>query len=413
MADQIQPAPVARPPDDPAQESLHHALRASFNLLRALMVVLVVAYFLSGVFYVNPGERGLVVRFGQLRTNPETGSPIFEPGLRWALPDPFDEKIRISGQEHSLQIDTFLFRRSEPEMGKPLSEIVPDSTSLKPGVDGAMLSGDKNLSHGLWTLRYRVEQADQFVANIGENTGAFEPLLRRLAEEAVVRTASSRRVEEITYTALDSVAREVQQRLQASLDALQSGVQITSLTPETIEPGRVKSAYLEVLNAANASKQQEEQARQRREQLLNQAAGASYPQLLEAIDRYSAAQDSGDDEALQAARQTIEFALQSAGGQAAAELRQAQARASELRETVRQEVEHFRFYVLAYRQNPELTVLGLWSRVREAILGSKANETFFVPTEGDEIEIITNRDPMRAIEADMERFRRSATGEQP
>jgi hypothetical protein len=43
--------------------------------------------------------------------------------------------------------------------------------------------------------------------------------------------------------------------------------------------------------------------------------------------------------------------------------------------------------------------------MREAILSSKENEILFVPPFG-EIEILINTDPNRAIEAEMERYRR-------
>jgi sulfur relay (sulfurtransferase) DsrF/TusC family protein len=42
--------------------------------------------------------------------------------------------------------------------------------------------------------------------------------------------------------------------------------------------------------------------------------------------------------------------------------------------------------------------------MRDAILSSKENDIFFVPEAG-EIEIITNRDPQKLIERDLQRYK--------
>ena len=57
-----------------------------------------------------------------------------------------------------------------------------------------------------------------------------------------------------------------------------------------------------------------------------------------------------------------------------------------------------------YRKYPEVTAVRLWVDMREAILNSDQNEIFFVP-KAKELEIITNRDPQRQIEADLKRYR--------
>jgi len=135
---------------DPAQESLSQALRAGFNVLRVIMVVLLVAYLLSGLFQVNPGEQGLIVRFGKLRTTADGQSYVFREGWHASLPDPFEEKIRISGQNYKVRLETFSFPLKEAEQKKELSDIdlstaVPGRDKLKPGVDCTMISGDRNL----------------------------------------------------------------------------------------------------------------------------------------------------------------------------------------------------------------------------------------------------------------------------
>ena len=51
---------------DAANSELANALRRSFGVLKLIMFVLVVLYFLSGWFAVGPGERAVVYRFGDI-----------------------------------------------------------------------------------------------------------------------------------------------------------------------------------------------------------------------------------------------------------------------------------------------------------------------------------------------------------
>lgn len=397
---------------DPAQESLYKALQSSFYVLFAIMVALVIAYILSGVFRVQPGEQGLIVRMGVLK--PVEGDQyVLRPGLHFALPDPFDEKLRLTGAIQSASISSFCFQRRPEDVGKPLAEIEPLGVGLTPGVDGAMLTGDMNLSHGIWTVEYEIVDGARFVLNVGESLEALRPLLLRLAEDAVVRTVATRRVEEVTRTNREEVRVAVQERLQAQLDALESGVKIKRIDSETIEPATVRQAFLQVTAAQSEEESVRKAAERQKNEILNDAAGPGAEALLAAIDAYGAAQAvNAPPETLAKLRGEIDAQLERAQGQVSRVLDEARARANEIRETVRRELEEFNYYLPAYRQDPGLTTVRLWVQMRDAVLGSKQNELFFVPR--TDLDILTNRDPMKAIEADIESFRkRTGRGQAP
>lgn len=405
-------------PTDPAQESLVSALRSSFNVLRVVMIVLVVLYLFSGIVRVEPGEQGLIVRFGTLRVNddpesPYANTPIFAPGWHFALPDPFDEKITISGETTEQKIYTFMFNVADQnQRDLPLTELSARGRGLTPGIDGALLTGDKNLSHGRFTVQYRVTSADAFVRNIAESPDApsFQRLLQRLTETAVVREVASRRVEDVTRRAIADVRKGIKGRLQASLDEFDTGVTVVEVIAETIEPKSVRQAFLRVVEAENERKEFEERARQEAATILNQAAGTAHQTLLDAIQAYGAARlADASPERLAELRNRIDEELERAAenkyGRVAVLLDEAQSAANETRETVRREYEEFQYYLDQYRKFPQETVLGLWNFMREDVLGSSQNEIFYVPAT-DEIEILVDRDPRKAQEAAREYFQK-------
>lgn len=402
---------------DPAQESLSQALRTGFNLLRVIMIFLVVAYFLSGLFQVGPGQQGLIARLGKLRTNTSAaaqrkGTAVFGPGWHVSLPDPFDEKILISGATHSLQVDTFLYKRRAADEGKPVAEAVPQRDKIDPAVDGTMITGDRNLAHGLWTVEYRIEDAERFVRNIGERPKAFEPMLKRLLEAAVVETVAGLSVERVTVRRVDrdvaDFTQTVKRRVQDQLLRFDTGVVVDKVTAETVEPGSVRDAFIDVTRAQNERNKSISDAKNQRVRILSQTAGVKtqYEPLLAAIDAYGHAQASGADEStLQELRDAINARLEQAGGQVAARLREAQSRASELRQKVEQEYVNFDKQRDRFKQSPRAVAALLWTDMRTAILQNKQNELFYVP-DASLIEILTNRDEEKAIQREAERLKK-------
>ena len=401
---------VPGPPEegsDAAQQSLVSALRSSFAILRLIMIVLVALYLCSGVFQIQPGEQGVIARLGRLVENSETGKPVFTQGwIWWALPDPFDEKILLSGNIHKLEIDTFLFKRTPKDIENKtdIATVAMMGAELTPGRDGAMLTGDKNLSHGLWEVEYQITDAGRFVTTVGETPADFEPLLQRLFENAILREVAYHKVEDVTRWKIDLIASRVRTRLQRDLDGLGVGVTVVKINPTTIVPAQVAPAFDQVANAENERTQQEHAARQRATEILNQAAGPQHGELLARIREYGAAQlAEADDARLEQLRLGIDGVLEEAEGEVSIALREARAEANTVREQIGREYEEFTNWLKQYREYPQATLIYLWTQMRQDVLNSKDNELFWVPN-SDIIEILVNRDPYKALEAEQERL---------
>lgn len=387
---------------DPAQESLVQALHSGFWVLRIIMVVLIVAYLLSGAYKVESGEQWLVVRLGKLVVGAD-GSPVIRSGVHFGLPDPFDQKIKLPGAQNRLTIDSFSFKRRDEDRGKSLAESTPASDVIKAGEDGAMITGDKNLSHGIWTVEYVIRDGKQFVTNVGESTAAFEPLLRSLAQTAIVHATAGRRVEEVTRTA-SVVSADVRLRLQKLLDKLQCGVDVNNVIAETIEPQTVKAAFSNATAALSERDRAVQQAQQQANETLNQAAGTQHEGLLRAIEEYGAAQATkGEEKRLQELRESIESQLATAGGEVARALQEADGRANEILGAVRREFDEYKLLIDDYRRDPEVIALRIWVRMRDEVLSGKKNEMFYVPHNGV-LDIQTNRDPVRTFERDRQDY---------
>ncbi len=274
-----------------------------------------------------------------------------------------------------------------------------------------MVTGDRNLSHGRWDIEYQIEDAALFVENIGQSPADFEPLLTRLIDTAVVREVAGRTIEEVTRTNIDAVRAGVRERLQDALGRLRTGVKIVSVNTETIEPGAVRRAFLDVTRALNERQTLRDRAEETATEILNRAAGdrVTLDRLLGLVQAYGQAQlenasQTELDELLARIDRELDQAKDSdEAGQISVTLREADANASRLTESIRREYEEFVKYLELRAAQPRIALLGLWVQMRQQILANPDNEIFFVPSDADEIEILINRDPMRAIERERQR----------
>src|SRR4051794_28731271 len=88
------PGPIPeRAQEDAGSTALAEALRSSFAIVKILMIVLVIAFFASGIFTVNSQQKAIILRFGK----PVGAGPdqLLGPGLHWSFPSPIDEVVKI------------------------------------------------------------------------------------------------------------------------------------------------------------------------------------------------------------------------------------------------------------------------------------------------------------------------------
>ena len=206
----------------------------------------------------------------------------------------------------------------------------------------------------------------------------------------------------------------VKRRLQAALNRLNTGVQVVQVTALTIEPGDVRQAFEDVVRAENDKQRIERQADEQATKTLNKVAGQRYADLRDAIRAYGDAQTRGEPEAQQRALlATINQKLEAArAGDVAIMLTQAGSEASQTGSRVQREYTEFVEYNKQRQIQPTVTLLGLWTQMRDEVLKRKENEIFFVP-DSNEIEILVKSDRQRQIELEQERALKRQRGETP
>jgi regulator of protease activity HflC (stomatin/prohibitin superfamily) len=194
------------------------------TLLRAILLLSLVAWIMSGIVFVAPHERAVVRRFGR-------ALPPLPPGAHWLMPRGIDRVDRVA-------VDRV---RSTPIGYLELD----DSAQVPPG---QMVTGDHNLVHVRVLAQWRVDPAR--VVDFALAGTTIEAVMTQTLEGVLGEWAGARQVDSILLEGKQRLADEVLTEARARLKAQDLGIDLLDLRPELLAPPEeVKPAFAAVARA--------------------------------------------------------------------------------------------------------------------------------------------------------------------
>ena len=209
--------------------------------------VLVVGWLLSGVYIVDEGERGVIVRLGDF--NRVTG-----PGIHWHLPTPIEglQKENVTGQ-----------RTAEIGFVTRNQNTIVDNAD-----ESLMITGDRNIAEIHFRIYYNVKDVADFVFNVREPDEA----VRQIAESAMREVIGRRQLEQIITTERGAVETDVEALMQTTLDDYEAGVQVLQVQLlRAAAPAAVIEAFNDVVNAGQDAETLVNNANRETAQIINAA----------------------------------------------------------------------------------------------------------------------------------------------
>jgi len=394
--DNIRDAPL-----DAASQSLADALRASFQILKYIMMLLVVLYVFSGVTFLQPNEQAVVARLGEILEE------VHDPGMLLAWPYPIDEVIRLPVKEASeLLIQSHMLHLDDEEKSRGLRFVHRGpGTGLDPVLDGALLTADKGLVHVSWVITYKIDDLADYIRNLkGRKREAAEDILTVLIENAAIHVAAGLKAENVYRKQVEHLRNEVRKRVNAELVALKSGIVVTDVkVPESIVPLQVRDAFEESQRAENRRRKLIQDAQKERTRILNDAAGEVYARLIGVLDDIDRAKLAVDDETLAAKEAELEQMLEEdVYGEAGSRIKDAQGQFAEVVGAIGNDVKIYEALLPEYKHNPQLLLARLWDETRNAVLNNPRMTKIYRPFDLHQVRIIIGPDP----EHERERERR-------
>ncbi|MBE0534243.1 MAG: hypothetical protein IH624_01140 [Phycisphaerae bacterium] len=408
---------------DLAGEFLARALKHSFFILKIIMAVLVVLFVTSGIFRVEEDENALVLQFGRIRdfrTREGDVRQVLGPGLHWAWPEPISEIVRIPVTKvQRLVLPSFWYAETEQEKLGMASGYTGGPT-LDPKKDGYCITrndssqgageSDYSIVHARCELTYKIVDIERFFRNIYYDAPApgqdfldvvsktVDPLLEAMVGEAVVATMVNYTIDEAIVSD-DRIAREVERRLRAKLDQIDSGIAIDAFQmPKITWPRQVNREFNDSVGATNRTAQARLEAESHRDRILSEAGGAQAPQILARLKKIREALNEADltEEQRQAHEQNSDFYLSQLAGTAQEQLAEARAYRTHIVEKAKSDADYLAKLLPEYQKYPKLVVQQIYQDAIEEVL-NKADEKFFIqPSYGGkdkEIRVQINPDP--------------------
>jgi modulator of FtsH protease HflK len=196
--------------------------------------VLLVVWLATGIYIIEPAERGVVSRFGAYVDT--TG-----PGPHWHVPWPIESVVKVNVDE----IATFSHSAS-------------------------MLTQDENIVDVELTVQSRIQDAADYLFQVEDP----DKTLRDATVTVVRVTVGGSKLDFVMTEGRGAVAVMIRERVQALLDQYRTGLLVTSVNMQPAKPPeQVKAAFDDAIKAREDKERLENQAEAYANEVLPQARG--------------------------------------------------------------------------------------------------------------------------------------------
>lgn len=221
-----------------------------------IAALLLMAWLASGVYSINEGEQGVILRFGNY-TRTAT------PGLNYHLPAPIEMVIKVNVERTNREEIGF---RSGLGGNLASQRNIPE--------ESLMLTGDENIVDINFEVQWNIKDAKEYLFNVRDTTGSENSV--KSAAESAMREVISRTTykDAIEGSGRSKTALETKSLLQAMLDQYQAGVQVHSIQVKKVDPpAQVIDAFRDVQTARADKEKDINQAEAYRNDIIPRARG--------------------------------------------------------------------------------------------------------------------------------------------
>jgi membrane protease subunit HflK len=235
--------------------------------------VAVLIWLGTGFYIVQEGQQAVITRFGKFK-GPERG--ITGAGFNWRLPYPIErhEVVRVS-QLRSVEVG-----RSS----------VAQNTGLR---DSSMLTQDENIVDVRFVVQYRLKDSAEYLFNNVDPDQAVS----QAAESAIREVVGKATMNTVLNEKREAIAGDIVKSTQAQLDLYRTGIIISSVNIQNVQPPeQVQAAFDDALKAGQDGDRAKNEGQAYANDILPRVEGAA-ARLKEESEGYKArviAQAEGD-----------------------------------------------------------------------------------------------------------------------
>ncbi|WP_237132061.1 FtsH protease activity modulator HflK [Pseudohongiella sp. O18] len=218
----------------------------SAGMLGGVIVLVAVVWAAMGFYTIDEAERGVVLRFGELREE------VVMPGLRWN-PPLIDEVTKVN-----------------------ISRVNTRSYS------NDMLTTDENIVTVSVSVQYVVNDPVQYVVQVREPQRGLD----QAVESAIRHVVGGTTMDRVLTQGRADVAAEVRERTQSYMENYQTGIMVTQVNVENAQPPvAVQAAFDDVIRAREDEQRAQNQALAYANRVIPEARGEAQ-RIIEQANAY-------------------------------------------------------------------------------------------------------------------------------
>lgn len=302
-----------------------------------LFILILLIWLLSGIYIIDPAEKGVVLRFGAFQK--ETAQ-----GPHWHIPYPIESLNRINVE----QIRTAQIGYRDAARNRRGGNVSSESL---------MLTKDENMIDAKFAVQYKISDVQAYLFNVANP----DITLRHAVESAIRQVVGKNSMDYVLTDGRAAIANSIKEKSQELLNLYKVGLLITTVNMQDAQPPEpVQAAFSDAVKA-----------REDKQRLINEA------------------QTYAND------------ILPKSRGKAARMLEEARAYKSEIVSKSEGETARFQEILAEYQKAPEVTKERLYRETMEGVLAntskvvvdSKSNNMMVLP-----IDKLLNNNRTRSTE---------------
>ncbi|MBF0255760.1 MAG: FtsH protease activity modulator HflK, partial [Gammaproteobacteria bacterium] len=215
----------------------------SGKLVGLILGVVGLIWLASGIYIIEPAERGIVLQFGAFQK-------VTDPGPNWHIPFPVESVVKIN-------VDQLRSLRHK----------------------AMMLTRDENIVDVELTVQSRIEDAADYLFQDRDP----DKTIQDATESAVREVVGKNKLDFILTEGRSVIATQIQDSIQALLTQYKTGLVVTSVNMQPAKPPEaVKASFDDAIKAREDKERQENEAQAYANEVVPKARGAAARRLADA-----------------------------------------------------------------------------------------------------------------------------------
>jgi membrane protease subunit HflK len=171
-------------------------------------------WLLTGVYFIQQPEQGVVLRFGKY-------VDLLQPGFHLRLPQPIETVLRPNVQQPR-----------QVNVGFEVSVDNPNAPPTNVPHESLMLTGDENIVDIDFTVFWKIRDAVDYEFQVDN----VEDTVKAVAESAMREAVGQAKIEIVQTGGRAELEDKVRTIMQTALDAYRAGVSITRVNVQKVDP---------------------------------------------------------------------------------------------------------------------------------------------------------------------------------